>query len=100
MGIVAFSVPTIVNPIINGANGMYKFSMIESPINNLQLCRRRWRIGARVPNSRRLRCSISGSNGDEEQLDSPQELRVPSHWLEPSRAQEVNKSLSKVENWA
>ncbi|XP_057780117.1 uncharacterized protein LOC130998722 [Salvia miltiorrhiza] len=98
MGIMLFSFPTIVNPVINkGADGMHKFAKIESSSNNLQLPRRRRRqIGA----GRRLHCSISRSNGDEEQLDSPQELRVPSHWLEPSRAAEESAWLrSTLQKW-
>ncbi|KAH6796517.1 plant/protein [Perilla frutescens var. hirtella] len=92
MGILIFSFPIAVNPIINGANDMHKFAKIESPGNKFQLCRRR-QIGAGICKRRRFDCSSSRSNGDEEQLDSPQELRVPSHWLEPSRAAEESAWL-------
>ncbi|KAL1559691.1 hypothetical protein AAHA92_10005 [Salvia divinorum] len=90
MGINVFSLatPIIANPIIN--NGMHKFTKIESPNNNLQL------RGAGFPNRGRLHCSI----GDQQQLDSPQELRVPSHWLEPRRAAEESAWLrATLQKW-
>lgn len=82
MGVLAFNFPMTVNPIIR----IHRFAKFESPSSNLQLCHRR-KVGAGFSERRRFYCS---SYGGEEQLDSPQELRVPSCWLEPSRAAEVN----------
>ncbi|KAG6416241.1 hypothetical protein SASPL_123667 [Salvia splendens] len=90
INVLSLATPTIVNPIIN--NGMHKFAKIESPNNKLQLRR------AGFPNTRtrRLRCSIR----DEQHLDSPQELRVPSHWLEPRRAAEESAWLREtLQKW-
>lgn len=86
MGILTFNFLMTINPIVR----THRFAKFESPSSNLQLCRRRRKVGARFSERRRFYCM---SYGGEEQVDSPQELRVPSSWLEPSRAAEESAWL-------
>ncbi|KAL8513478.1 hypothetical protein ACS0TY_012803 [Phlomoides rotata] len=91
MGIHSFSFPAFVNPLIDRVEGMHKFANIELPTSS-DCCHQK--IGARFPKlHRRISYSISRSDGGEEQQDSVQELRVPSHWLEPSKAIEESEWL-------
>ncbi|PIM98979.1 hypothetical protein CDL12_28533 [Handroanthus impetiginosus] len=87
MGVVIFHLPTLVQPVINRTD-VHKFGRIELASPNVQFCRHQ-RSGARFPKlCRNSSYSSSQSVGDEDPENSIQELRVPSHWLEPSRATE------------
>ncbi|KAK4441729.1 hypothetical protein Salat_0507800 [Sesamum alatum] len=82
-----FNFPAFVNPIINQTS-MHRFAKIESPKPNSQFWRHH-KIGVRISKlPRKISYSSSQSDGGEDQQSSLQELRVPSHWLEPSRASE------------
>ncbi|KAI3460842.1 hypothetical protein Pfo_017505 [Paulownia fortunei] len=92
MGTLIFNFPTLVNPVIN-RTGMHKFAKIELRSTNFQFCRHQ-RIGVRFSKlPRKFSYSSSQSDGGEDQQNSLQELRVPSHWLEPSKASEESEWL-------
>ncbi|KAL3626032.1 hypothetical protein CASFOL_029581 [Castilleja foliolosa] len=92
MRTLIFNFPTLINPIAN-LTGERKLAKIESPTANFQLCSH-LKFGVKFSkNSRKIAYSSSPSNGGDDEQNSLQELRVPSHWLEPSKASEESEWL-------
>lgn len=86
MGALIFNFPIA---IITPPHIYYRSAKVEFPITISQ-SRSNPRIGVRFSKPpKRISYSTSQSNGGEDEQNSFQELRVPTHWLEPVKASQV-----------
>ncbi|KAG8370675.1 hypothetical protein BUALT_Bualt13G0007900 [Buddleja alternifolia] len=92
MGALIFNSPVLVNPFSN-RNGVCRFGEIELQRVKFQFSRHQ-KVRFRFSEFRRNYSYSSGQSydGDDPQ-DSVEELRVPEHWLEPSKASEESEWL-------